>query len=78
VSVWVVSRQLEKIYLESVPSSEFGTELPFPVTEKIADAEFVIGDYRPNSEVQHQQNGDPKAAANITIDVLSFSSSCSY
>jgi len=42
----VVSRQLEKSYLESVPSSEFGAELPFPVTEILADAGFLIGGIR--------------------------------
>ena len=33
--------------LESVPSSEFGAELPFPITENIADAVSLIGDCRP-------------------------------
>ncbi len=42
-----VSRQLEKSYLESVPSSEFGTVLPFPATENLAYAEFLIGSNRP-------------------------------
>ena len=32
--------------LESAPSSQFGIELPFPVTEIPADAEFLIGSNR--------------------------------
>ena len=28
--LWVVSRRLEKSYLESVPRSQFGQDLPFP------------------------------------------------
>jgi hypothetical protein len=49
--LWVVSRQLEKSDLESVPSSEFGTVLPFPTTEIFADAKFLIGGNRPGKDI---------------------------
>ena len=42
----VVSRQLVQSYLESVPSSELGTGLPFQATENFADAVFLISGKR--------------------------------
>ena len=50
---WVVSRQSEKSYLESVPSSVVGQDLPFPETENPACARSLNECYRPNSEVQN-------------------------
>jgi hypothetical protein len=41
-------------------ASVFGTELPFPVTENIADAEFLFGGNRPQTVIQHRQKRRPK------------------
>ena len=35
--------------------TEFGTELPFQVTENLADDEHLIGGNRPNSDLQRKQ-----------------------
>jgi hypothetical protein len=40
--------------------TEFGTELPFLITENFADAKFLIGSNRPKAEAQHNAKRRPE------------------
>jgi hypothetical protein len=55
--------------------SGFGAELPFPITENFADAEFLIGGNRPNPEVQ-DFNLYGKNVLKVTVPYLTPAPDC--